>query len=225
MRRILAIIPFVVDRELADEHLRTLEIQSQRDTTITIAHLNKGPKISDYGKEGFQHGVSETVEIVVSNQSRYDGILISCFEDPGVHEARAIATIPVVGPGESSMIMASRLANKFNIISPDEPAERILRGMAKSMGLEDQFGVFELISTDVSEFNNQSNTVVSEVASAIRRAEEKCQNAVNILGCTGFADIQNDIADSVDVPILDSVTASISMLESLIDVSSRGEPE
>jgi allantoin racemase len=58
--------------------------------------------------------VLENVEKAV--EQGYDAFAIGHFTDSGLQEAREIASIPVLGLGESSMLMACMMGKKFSLV-------------------------------------------------------------------------------------------------------------
>jgi len=123
MKRILAIIPFVLDREVAAAHAEALNNVASAGTLITAVPLTSGPTPADYDRPDFVHATREVAEILESCQSDFDAAFISCFEDPGLEEARAIARIPVTGPLEATMGLVRALGEDFFLVSPDHESE------------------------------------------------------------------------------------------------------
>src|SRR5579875_196001 len=44
-------------------------------------------------------------------------VLIACFSDPALAAARAVSRLPVVGPGEASLLLAQLTARTFGVIT------------------------------------------------------------------------------------------------------------
>ena len=56
----------------------------------------------------------------------YDAVIMGCAYDPGVRQSRGLLSIPVLGPLESSMLLAQMLGNKVGIVFPIANAEPLL---------------------------------------------------------------------------------------------------
>jgi len=56
-------------------------------------------------------------QIIEGEREGFDGVLVDCFGDVGVKTAREITNIPVVGPGEASMVFAVALGHRFSVIT------------------------------------------------------------------------------------------------------------
>jgi allantoin racemase len=53
-------------------------------------------------------------KLIQADEKGYDAIAIGCFLDPAMQEAREIVSIPVLGLGEASMLMACMYGLKFS---------------------------------------------------------------------------------------------------------------
>ena len=47
----------------------------------------------------------------------FDAVVVSCMLDPGVDQTREMLDIPVLGPAQTAMHVASMLGDKFSIIT------------------------------------------------------------------------------------------------------------
>ena len=62
--------------------------------------------------------VPATIDLIMKcERDGFDAAIIGCFGDPGLEAARELATIPVVGPCESSMLLAAGLGHKFSVLT------------------------------------------------------------------------------------------------------------
>ena len=56
-------------------------------------------------------------KIMQAGEQGYDAVAIGCFLDPAMQEAREVVSIPVIGLGETSMLMACMYGYKFSGIA------------------------------------------------------------------------------------------------------------
>jgi allantoin racemase len=66
----------------------------------------------------------------------YDGFVVACFDDPGIGACREIATGPVVGICEASMIAASLIATGFSVVTTLPRAIPVIEELAHRYGME-----------------------------------------------------------------------------------------
>lgn len=224
MKKILVIIPFTVDPDLARDHLNYLERNAGQDTALSIVSLENGPRIEDYEALGSEYGLEEILQVVRNAQDEYDGIMISCFEDPGVVQARAISRIPVTGPCESALFIASLQGQPFIVISPDASGEPICRNNVTAMRLDDRFSAFRLVQTDVPELARNEQELVGEICQIIEQAQGECPGTIAILGCTAFGPLHPTIAERVQAMVIDPAATAIALLETAIDARQSSLP-
>lgn len=94
-----------------------LESFARRDTVVTVASLSSGPtSIEDYRSKALV--CQEILKLARKNAHKYDAMFVNCFGDPCVEVLREITKIPVPAVGETSMMMASLLGDRFAVISP-----------------------------------------------------------------------------------------------------------
>jgi len=217
MHKILVIIPFVVDLDVLCEHEKVLTAANSKRSHITVVSLAVGPSPADFDKPTFQHAVPEILDVVRERQKDFDGIMISCFEDPGLAEAREISNIPVVAPCETAMLFAASLGRSFFLISPDPNSEGLYRRIAASFGLAANFAAFETIEFDVGG-ENDADASVARFASIVSKARNETHADIAILACTAFAGYANAIRCKAGGWIIEPATAAIQHLESLIDL-------
>jgi len=74
--------------------------------------------------------------VLKAEKEGFDGVLISCFLDPALSEARQLLKIPVTGIAESSMHFASLMGAKFAIITKDKHFVPPMEAQISRYGLE-----------------------------------------------------------------------------------------
>jgi allantoin racemase len=219
MRSILTVIPFVVDEALRLAHERALSRAAGDATSVTVMSLEAGPSPADFSSQGdFSHATAEIVELVRRHERRHDGVLISCFEDPGVVEARQVAAIPVVGPCEAAFALASFHRGRFFVVSPDPGSEPLYRRRAADAGLADRFGPFVHVDFDVEGTAAGDTGAVPAIVDAIARTRRVSGGDTAILGCTALAEAWPEIRAQAGGRIIEPASAGIRLLELLIDI-------
>jgi allantoin racemase len=78
--------------------------------------------------------VLENVEKAV--EQGYDAFVIGHFTDSGLQEAREIASIPVLGLGESSMLMACMMGKRFSLVGINQKSLGYIEEKIRAYGLE-----------------------------------------------------------------------------------------
>ena len=134
MKKILVINPIGTDIwDLSDKEY--LSDNAHNSTVVSVTSLKKGPtSLETYYDEAM--AAPGVLEIIHKNKDDYDAFIVNCFADPGIMGAREIANVPVVGPGQASMTVASMLGHKFGVISIRKKAESMFDQKVASLGLK-----------------------------------------------------------------------------------------
>lgn len=148
----------------------------------------------------------------------FDAVLLWCLADPGLTVARELVNIPVIGPGESSVYLASMMAHRFSIITPlDDETEVWGEEMAARAGFLHKLASIRSLGLPVL-------TLRSDLELTVRRIVEMCEAAVNedkahaiILGCMGLYGLAKSLETKLNVPVIDPAVAGIRMAELFMD--------
>jgi allantoin racemase len=159
-----------------------------------------------------------TLELALANLDGCDALCIACYSDhPAVYALREIATQPVLGIAEASMMMACLIGRKFSVVTTNNEWIPLLADAAKRYGLAERFAsvratgmpVLALASGDEG---HNFNAILRQAQIALDEdgAEVIC------LGCAGMAGMDKRLEQAVGVPVLDGVTCAVKLLEGLI---------
>lgn len=64
----------------------------------------------------------------------YDAVVISCFFDPGLREARSLVDIPVVSMAETSLLLGTSMGGRFGLIGLEQEQSFYLAELAQRYG-------------------------------------------------------------------------------------------
>jgi len=216
LKNILVINP-VVDagwNKTVSDYLKEI---ARKDTLIEVVNIEKGPKtIESFYDENF--AAPEILKIVRENKNQFDGIMINCFADPGLKAAREICNIPVAGPGESAMILASMLGHKFSIVSVKKNAIPMFEMKVVSLGLSKRLSSVKYIDIPVSELENDFCKTEEAIIRAINITIKQNNTEVAVLGCTGMLSLYGEVAKRVSIPVVEPAATALKVLEILIDL-------
>lgn len=170
----------------------------------------------------------------LSVAGKHDALLVLCFLDPGVQEAQELSSVPVVGVGHASMLLACQLGRKFAIVTLDEPkmALQIERNL-RLYGMESHAIRDPIVPVGIPsrEWLTRGMAEPGFVAAEIRSKAELCVARgadVVIIGCVGLSSIATMTGlarlEDGDVPVLDCVQAGLKMAELRADCCKLGWP-
>jgi allantoin racemase len=145
-----------------------------------------------------------------------DGYVIACFGDPGLLAAREIARGPVIGIAEAAMHAASFIASSFSIVTTLSRTRAIARQLVHNYGMSQFCRNIRASDLSVLELEKEGSSARHKVIEECRRAlVEDDANAI-VLGCSGMADLAEQISLEIGAPVIDGVSAAVKFVEALV---------
>ena len=176
---------------------------------LTISHveIETGPASIECEYDEALAVPGTIAKIVEAEREGCDAVVIDCMGDPGMFPGRECVSIPVVGPCEAAMHVASMLGHTFSVLT-------VLKRLRAQFEHQAQiYGVREKLAS--------VRTKEALVEEAVRAVEDDGADAI-IFGCTGMlgcaeAVRQGLLARGYDVPVVDPIPWAIKTAASLVD--------
>src|SRR3989338_4107999 len=111
-------------------------------------HYNAVVAINSYGPGGVLN------KIIQAADQGYDAVAIGCFLDPAMHEAREVVAIPVLGLGETGMLVACMYGHKFSGVAFHAKQAQFYDRKAFEYGLASRHIPFGDLGIDFTEVQN-----------------------------------------------------------------------
>jgi len=216
MKKILVINPATTDffNDTTKNYLK--EIKSA-DTEIEVVSIKTGPSsIGSFYDKAFS--LPEVLKIVDKCKSKFDAIVINCFSDPALYEAREIANIPVVGPGEASMMIALMLGHKFGVVQTSKNYEPWIELQARSIGIERRLVGVAGIDVPFLELEKDLKKTVRFFVNAARDLIKSKGAEVIVMGCTGMAPMARLIKEELEVPVIEPMATAFKVAELMVNL-------
>ncbi len=138
----------------------------------------------------------------------FDGYAIGCFYDTALDEAREISGDAVVcAPCQSSLQIASNLANRFSVVIGVEKWRVQMEDRIRHYGYHDRLASFRTVGMHVDEFQRDTDKTEAAIRKAVREAIEIDKAEAIILGCTIEFGFYAQLQEEFGVPIIDAVYA------------------
>lgn len=149
-------------------------------------------------------------------QKGYDAVVIGCFYDPGIEDAREISgEAVVVAPCQASVQIAANLANKFSVIVGREKWIEQMTERVTTYGYREKLASMRSIDLGANELQQDCELTVSRIMEAGRKAIEADGAEALILGCTCNFGLYRDVQEELGVPVIDPICAAFKMAENL----------
>lgn len=195
-------------------------------TAVDIVSFNPAtvpPKMTDLEFRSYEALIiADTVKVArQASRDGYDAMVIGCFYDPALVDAREISgdTI-IVAPCQASIMQAMTVANNFSVIIGEDKWYDQMRDTVYQYGYRDKLASFEAVGLRVEEFHTDPQRTIALMKEAGRRAYTLHHAESIILGCTmeiGFySELQQFLTEEAggrNVPVIDCSIASLKAAE------------
>lgn len=145
-----------------------------------------------------------------------DGIVVACFDDPGIAACREIATGPVLGICEAAVKAASMLSTSFSVVTTLPRSVPVIEHLIHGYGLSHQCRRVRSAEIPVLALEEPGSNARVKVRDEILRAIEEDRCEAVVLGCAGMADLTEWLSAETGIPVIDGVSVATRMVEALI---------
>ena len=159
--------------------------------------------------------------VATAQDEGVDGFVLACFGDPGLDAAREVADGPVVGIAEAGFHVASMLGRSFSVVTTLARTVGQAEHLVRRYGFADHCRSIYACEVPVLELDDPTSKARTLVVDYCRRAVEQDQADSIVLGCAGMADFCHEVSDQVGVPVVDGVTAGVTLVESMLKLRLR----
>lgn len=163
--------------------------------------------------------VPETVKIIVqAEKDGYEGVILGCFGDPGLDAIREMVKIPVVGPGETSMLMAAMLGHRFSVVTVLDTIVPALERLAKITGIESKLASVRAANIPVLDLAKDFEGSKQNMLQEAKKAMDLDRADAIVLGCMSmaFLGVSDKLQEELGIPVINPAVISLKILESLI---------
>ena len=219
----IRVITPVITKEVLAETEREFGALARADTELSHTIIERGPASieSEYDEA---LALPDTLRLVEKAQGEgMDAVIINCASDPGLDAARELVSIPVVGVAQAAFSLATVLAQKFSVVAILERDIPDLDRMFRVYGVLDRVASVRVMNIPVLDlFKDRERSVRAMTDTALLALKEDRAEAVTF-DCTGLSGIVGDIksnlaAEGFNVPVIDPVSASVKLAESLVEL-------
>jgi allantoin racemase len=217
--KIRVVVPIASDY-FNSEVVTEFSAYASSDTQISAVSLDEGPQSIE----------SECEEALVvpdflrkckdAEKEGCDAIICDCFGDPGVHAARELTTLPVIGAGESSMLLAAGLGQRFSVVTVLPSVFTMIENLAQRAGVGGKLASVRSVDIPVLDLHDKERMVTALFENMVGAIDEDRAHVLT-LGCTGMMGVAANlrsklIANGLDVPVIDPVGAAVKQAETMV---------
>ncbi len=151
----------------------------------------------------------------------YSAICVNSMSDSGINALRSRLNIPVIGPGQSCVLLACMLGEKFSILTMWERWHPLYKKVINEQGLNHRLASIRNIDVrpDAQELlAGKEDVVFSKLLDQANLAIQQDQADVIILGSTTMQQSYEYLRANLSVPVLNPGLVALKMCEMQIDL-------
>ncbi|MCF8885640.1 MAG: aspartate/glutamate racemase family protein [Nitrososphaerota archaeon] len=217
MSRILVLNPVSTNvwNKVTQEILEKIAFSS---TEFSVENLEDGPKSIESEFDVVSAAPHVIEKVVEAEKKDFDGVIINCFDDPGLDAAREKVSILVLGIGETSIITALQIGYKFAIISTGEKSKASYDLKAQKLGVKSRLAYASGIPLKVLELRKDEEKTKQMLLQEAMKAVEDFYAEVIVLGCSGMVGFSEWLSDRLGVPVIDPTITTFKIAEALTSI-------
>ncbi len=211
-----------------------------KETEVKIRQLKKGLTDADAFPYSFLHFINdrEVLEAILGAESDgFDSVLVYCFSDPAITEARQAMNIPVCGLAQPALLMAQSMGSRIGIVamSPESACRNeelmIKYGLREKVILpirrmpipaSEQAKMIEDAREGIEVFQKLARSYIRDGAEVIIPACGTLALALRI--APGCPELPNGLTEVDGVPIVDIVGCAVKWAETMVALKKAGSP-
>ncbi|WP_309084897.1 aspartate/glutamate racemase family protein [Chelativorans sp.] len=189
-------------------------------TEVAVVDVPEGPASIESAYEEALC-VPATIELILKcERDGFDAAIIGCFGDPGLEAARELARIPVVGPCESSMLLAASLGHKFSILTIFDSMAAGQELLAYKAGVRDKLASVRATGIPVLELMKDVEKTKARMIEVAGRCVREDRADAFLFGCMtmSFLDMAEEISAAVGAPAVNAGKAALKHAETLVSM-------
>jgi Asp/Glu/hydantoin racemase len=217
--RILWINPIGTDAFDADT-VKILNQAKHPGTTVDLVSLpdDRPHHLEYHAYEGLV--VGDIVRLTYRASDQYDAIVIGCFYDVGLREAREVSGRAIVtAPCQSATALAHNLGNTFSVLVGRRKWVPKMTENIRLYGHGDHLASMRPIDLGVHDFQVDHERTCERLLTEGRKAIEEDGAEVLILGCTAEYGFNDRMQNELGVPVVDAVLAPFKYAEFLAELA------
>jgi len=190
---------------------------------VEVVFLDRGPASIESEYEEVLAAPGVVARAKEAEAQGAAAIVVSCVLDPGVPAAREQVSIPVLGPAQVSMQVASMLSPNFSIVTVLDRLIPPLLGLVRLYGQSDRLASMRSIQVPVLDLRRSAAQVVEALVSTSIQTLEEDNAYTIILGCTALSGMGRAVQEQLfqrgyDVPVVDPTLTAIKVAAALVNL-------
>ncbi len=195
-----------------------LEKYAAPGTEVGIVDVAEGPASIESMYEEYLSIPASVKRALELEAAGWDAIILGCYGDPGLDAFRELLSIPIIGPGEATALMAASLGHRFSVITITDSVISFTERQLRNVGVGEKLGGVHAVGIPVLQLHHDRERTIEAVIAAGRRAIEQDRADVLLLGCMsmGFLEVAEAVAPELGVPVLNPGKVALKQAEATV---------
>lgn len=215
--RLKVIIPNSgMDRDTLLQREKMLSAFAMPSTEISVECIAHGPESIESAYDEILAGPYVIQQAVEAEKAGFDAVIVYCGSDPAVAAAREILSIPVIGPGKVSKLVAMDISYRYSVLTVlDNCVVRDTEAVWEKGLPADKLASVRSIGIPVSAVRDNMEKTFDALCNAARRCIEEDGAQCIVLSCLGMAGMGERMTNELKIPVIDPAPVAIKYAEML----------
>lgn len=201
--------------------LEYLESHGVRKSDIAFSQIESGFSTIESEFQGMVNGAQVALMFKKGLGEQCRGVVIDCFDDPGVAACQEIGGIPAIGTYQAAIATASVLGDRIGVITTDVPGITNEEKKARCFGVENKVVSIMAIDTPVMDILTDSDSITDALFDACLKMEKEDRVTVVCFGCTGMYPVADALKRKLKqsgskVSIVEPILNAVLMMRNII---------
>jgi allantoin racemase len=165
--------------------------------------------------QGEADGLAATPGVVQAAASAasqgFNAVIIACFDDTGLAEARARAKVPVIGIGQAAFHAAMLFGGTFSVITTLQVSVPVIEGNIAGYGLAGVCAGVHASGLPVLSLEQEPDFARETLQSSAREISGNDGCSALVMGCAGMATFGPCMTAASGLPAIDGVAAAVGL--------------
>ncbi len=189
-------------------------IRQKLSVDIVVENLKDTPHGIET-QEDVEFVAEPVVRCFKEQKDNYDGFVIACFSDPGLHAAREQVGKPVTGIAEAGLFTALSLGDRIGTISISGNSIVRHHRYYRALGISGRIAGDVAIDSSVADLASSDKTLDKMLLAGQRLKDDFGANAL-VLGCAGMPQYKEPLEKTLGIPVVDPTQAATMMALSIV---------
>ncbi|MDH0729358.1 aspartate/glutamate racemase family protein [Pseudomonas sichuanensis] len=153
---------------------------------------------------------------VLAYEQPYDAVIQAGYGEHGREGLQELLNVPVVDITDAAASTAMYLGHAYSVVTTLDRTVPLIEDRLKLSGLYDRCASVRASGLAVLELEADPRRAVEAIVEQAERAVQEDKAEVICLGCGGMAGLDEEIRQRTGVPVVDGVSAAVTIAESLV---------